>query len=262
MKLSQIFRSVTIALVYALAPHGSVKAAPVTEAPSEGRVVTAQLSSPDGVEATELPPIFEAPEPDDLTPAQGRTAPRAGGDTSKPKPTPARPAPVVARRWPLVGPMPPRRPSGSQDASKRDNVDRGVASVPQVPAAPQGKPPNAVAVGVPPQQAATISRPAGRTIVMLVSPDVRRPQDLEGRRIAVSSTGEGGDKLQSLVKSSAGVTVNPVSLGWTSGLQGLIHGDVDGVLLSLGPSLSSSEMQGVALGGFQLLQIPLGPAAP
>lgn len=262
MKLTQIFRLVFIALLYELASGGAVMAAPATLAPSAAPFVTAQLSSPDALGDTELPPIFEAPEPDDLSPSQGRTAPKAGAESAKPKPTPSRPAPFVARRWPQVGPIPPRRPSDPQDASKRDNVDIGVASVPRAPSTAEVKGAGGVATVAPPQQAPPVSGAAGRTIVMLVNPDVRRPQDLEGRRIAVSSTTEGVDKLQSLVKSNAGVTVTPVNLGWTSGLQGLIHGDVDGVLLSLGPSLSSSEMQGVALGGFQLLQIPVGPAAP
>jgi hypothetical protein len=260
VKLSNIFRLVSIGLLCELAPHGAVLAAPATVAPSEGPLTTAQLSSPDAVGVPDLPPIFEAPEPDDPSRAQGRPASSPGGDRTKQKQT--RPARIVARSWPQVGPMPPRRPWGSQDASKQDNVERGVASPLQAAAPSERKDPDAVAAVAPPQSAATISGAAGRTIVMLVRPDVRRPQDLEGRRIAVSSMGDGTDKLQSLVKSSAGVTVMPVNLGWTSGLQGLIHGDVDGVLLSLGPSLSSSEMQGVALGGFQLLQIPLGPDTP
>ncbi|MDB5651263.1 MAG: hypothetical protein JWL62_2783 [Hyphomicrobiales bacterium] len=213
--------------------------------------MVAQVTDQPGAVETLPLPSFDPPETDDLT--TGRTRASTPDARARANPQSVRRPPVVVRRWPRVGPMPPPRPWGSQDADSETPpaqvADPAIVSAPVVQPQVASVPPTSIAPSV------------GRTLVMLVRPDVRRPQDLDGRRIAVGSAGEGPDQLRDLVQRQAGVTLKPVDLAWTPGLQGLARGDVDGVLLSLGPALSSTELQGIALGNYQVLQIPLGPDA-
>ncbi len=88
---------------------------------------------------------------------------------------------------------------------------------------------------------------------------MRNAQDLEGQKIAIAFSTETPDEFRRLVRAGAGVNINPVEIGWGAGLDSLARGDIDGVLLSLGPRLTSGEKDGLKLGPYVILEIPLEP---
>ena len=259
---------------------------PATNAPPPARIPDAPPAARDEGAARDRTPA----RPLDLSPADNAPAtPAVEAEVSQPDRSRGR----QARQFPRVGPIPPPRPWGQGDASAsdetimagedqpaeragtspdsvtsaRDEIQPGSEEastlplpfprpdVADLPPAAGGSSAEAGAAGTTAAAAPALS--PERALVVVVRGNVREPKDLNGKSVAsgTSSEMETGELL-----SQAGLSPKMIELGFAPGLERLARGDVDGVVLSVGPRLSAAETSGLQLGDFRLLQIPLAPA--
>lgn len=210
-----------------------------------------------------LDQMFRAPAAQD----EQSATPEASTPKKTPKPhVAAKPKPPKKAVWraPVNPPLPPARPWGEADASDApDDPPTGSVSAAVEPVRETHEArteARGAAMAEPPHA----SRPAPddeRSMVFIVRDGVRGPQDLEGRRVATGLSDETPDAVQRMVEKSAGVNVSAVAIGWSAGLASLARGEIDGVLLSLGPRIAARETEGVTLAGYLLLEIPVGSDA-
>lgn len=179
----------------------------------------------------------------------------------KPKPKPA------AKRRIANAPLPPPRPWGDRDAPGAETEE--VAALP--PASDTPTPTPAPVVAAPavatPIATAAPAAPAPdqerrpKSLVILAKSGLRSATDLRDRRIATGLSGESPERLKEVVEQGAGLRLDAVDMSWGAGLVSLAKGEVDGVTVSLGPPLTPEETRGVAMGNFQLVEVPLDGAA-
>lgn len=172
--------------------------------------------------------------------------------TPKPRPTEAK----QQARLPKIGPIPPERPSGDLD----ENANPVASSVEPTPVQPESVattpalPHTAPSIASAPLQDAPRGEPA---MLLIVRPEMVAAQDLEGRRVAVWNTETSGDDVTRMFMESVGVTPKPIKRGLASGLKDLARGDVDAVLLGIGPRMSAPELAGLEMRPFRIMELSL-----
>jgi hypothetical protein len=208
--------------------------------------------------------------------------PKASDQSHQPKRT----AEAAKRKFPVEPPLPPVRPWGKNDAPNNfaatsspetkvlsspldEETARGPNDVGQqahvvpkhedVSAAARDAPVNSMAGSGP---TTTVNLPQGseQVVVLIVKGGLEPLRGLHDVRIASGLEEKKSDDLRRLVMASSGVNLLPVQTGWTSGLVSLARGEVDGVLVGLGPRLTSNEKEVWNAGGYKVLEIPVSDA--
>lgn len=171
--------------------------------------------------------------------------------------------------------MPRPRPPGNLNAIEAvpeatEAAVTGSAAVPEAPrpnlptAAPMqsGRIPHVIGRADPegPSTRAAPVAPVAlvRTLVMVVRPEIEGPTDLTGRRLAVTPGPDDSGQIREILERAGVTATNVVPLEWVQGLLGMARGEVDGVVIGVGPGLSPDEVRNLAMGTYKVLQVSLG----
>ena len=215
------------------------------------------------------PSITQA-KPALANPVKPQSAQRKPIDVANPNPK-AAPKKFVWKA-PLHPPLPPTRPLGvlkeiieDEEETKAASLKMRDVSEQQVPNAAKNHHDDGslgtklTSQASPPPNMSHENSPE-RLMAIIVRDFLRGPKDLVGRRIATGFSREDPDALRLMVEQSAGISISPVAVSWIAGLASLARGDIDGVLLGLGPKFSAKETEAVTLAGYQLIEIPIATA--
>ncbi len=102
-----------------------------------------------------------------------------------------------------------------------------------------------------PEAAATTGR---RALLLLVRPGVQSATDLDGRRIAA---GAEEDEVWRALRSAVSRPLIDVQEGERTRIERLVRGEVDAIVVGIGPALSDPDVEAAAVGRFKALQIPV-----
>lgn len=185
--------------------------------------------------------------------------PRAGQQISQPQAkAPAKQKVSRSAIAPIPVPLPLPRPWGNADAPM-DEGGEDIASLSTEPAHPTDPDETSRSAELPSVPSAPLAQAKlDQSLVIIVRQNVRGAADLDGRSVA---NGAAQGDVGRMLHESAGVRVKHVDLGWAAGLERLVRGDVDGVVLGRGPKLLDSEAETLTNRDYRILEIPLAPRA-
>jgi hypothetical protein len=93
-----------------------------------------------------------------------------------------------------------------------------------------------------------------RALLLLVRPGVQSATDLDGRRIAA---GAEEDEVWRALRSAVSRPLIDVQEGERTRIERLVRGEVDAIVVGIGPALSDPDVEAAAVGRFKALQIPV-----
>lgn len=106
-------------------------------------------------------------------------------------------------------------------------------------------------------EAAPTTHVLQNNILLLVRPGIDAPKDLDGSKIVVWREKERFDEVRLILEKVAGATLATSGDDFPSVLAMLANGDVDAILVGVGPKLSESDAEKLQLKPFGLVEIPL-----
>ncbi|MDB5508227.1 MAG: hypothetical protein JWL93_696 [Hyphomicrobiales bacterium] len=95
------------------------------------------------------------------------------------------------------------------------------------------------------------------SLVLVVRPDVSDVSDLRGRRIALRGVTARDADVSLAVRSAIQGPFIAVPGTRDSDIKRLIQGEVDAIVVGLGPTLSEEDVKSASVGSFRALQVPL-----
>jgi hypothetical protein len=95
------------------------------------------------------------------------------------------------------------------------------------------------------------------SLVLVVRPDVSDVSDLRGRRIALRGVTARDADVSLAVRSAIQGPFIAVPGTRDSDIKRLIQGEVDAIVVGLGPTLSDEDVKSASVGSFRALQVPL-----
>ncbi|MBX9739658.1 MAG: hypothetical protein K2X62_06295 [Beijerinckiaceae bacterium] len=96
-----------------------------------------------------------------------------------------------------------------------------------------------------------------QAIVLLVRPGLADAHDLEGRRVSLGALGATSESVRKVVSEAVHNSVITSDVSSVSEVERLVRGDVDAILVGIGPALSESVLASTWVGAYGLMQIPL-----
>jgi hypothetical protein len=95
------------------------------------------------------------------------------------------------------------------------------------------------------------------SLVLVVRPDVSDVSDLRGRRIALRGVTARDADVSLAVRTAIQGPFIAVPATRDSDIKRLIQGEVDAIVVGLGPALSEEDVKSASVGSYRALQVPL-----